>query len=171
MRRCSPEPGGRPALATSAPPLLLRRSAVLAPTCAWPPPRTRRTRPRWPSRSCWAAGSAAGAARRTRYRARGRRAAWGARGARRLPLRPGGAALKWTGPGRAGALPSVPGPRPAMLPRSFRRRLRASRGSAGGPVPPRRARQVPCVLRGKAAESLWPVVPPPRGARQHDSWH
>lgn len=61
-------PAGCPALTFS---VLLRllcaTAAVSAPTCAWPPPQTRRTPPHWPSQSCWAASSAAGAAARTRY--------------------------------------------------------------------------------------------------------
>lgn len=68
LRRFSSELPGLAALASSAARrLLCATAAVPAPTCAWPQPRTRRTRPHWPSRSCCAASSVAGAAARRRY--------------------------------------------------------------------------------------------------------
>ena len=74
-------------------------------TCAWPPLQTRRrhTQPHWPSRSCWAASSAEGAATRKRYPGEG----------------PAGRAPR--GRGRAGGwypaqLPGLPGGRAASSP-------------------------------------------------------
>ena len=116
------QPGARPSGQRS--PFPRRRASparpqpVPAPTCAWPPPRTRRTRPRWPSRSCWAASSAAGAAARTRYPGEGpggRVPGTAARAARRSRCLP---AFVPNSCGERSALESAPGAtaRPAALP-------------------------------------------------------